>query len=809
MKKHYYYTTFLFFFLLLTKNTAFCQKKAVAYGTITDKETGERLIGANVISRATKQGTFSSALGTYNLSIKAEGDTLEVSYIGFKPLKIYVNAQKEVQLTLQLIPSVELGAVTIESQRFNNDRVGVVQLSMKTLKSLPSLGGEADPMKGLQYLPGVKAGSEGSAGIYVRGGTPDQNLILLDGVPVYNSAHLFGFVSTFNPSVIQSLELTKGGFPARYGGRLASVIDVRTRNGNSNKNKNEVKIGLISSHIQSEGPLKKEKASYLISLRRSLYEAYFLPQRLFKEGSEATNYYLMDLNVKIHYTASPKDNLSFSVYGSKDKYKSIESNTPNKYSEVGIYWENFIASLRWERNWNKNLFSNFVFYKNNYNFSVYSHSSSKRFGASGAKDTINSYNVDYDSKIKDWGANWIFYYNPNNKHNIKFGVNAITHRFAPGVTAIAATFEDSITIPSIKQVKNIDALEARAFVEDSWKINKYLQFNFGVHSSIFNVQQRSYTSLEPRLSTVLMPTNNFNIKASYTTMQQYLHLLTNSGLGSPTDLWVPPTAKVAPQYAQQWSLGTFYRPNDNFAITLEAYQKKMRGLIDYKEGASFLIQADDWENKVATNGTGDARGIELLVEHNSSKLNAWFSYTLAKTTRQFATINQGQTFPYKYDRRHEISLVGVYEITKKWEFSTSFVYATGNALTLPRSVYVTSAYPVQNFSGGANLNQPIINLNIRDNNYSIPQVAVFDYGGKNSSRMPDYHRLDIGFNRHVEKNRGDATLNFSIYNVYARRNPYYVRYKFANTFDPKSNNGSFQVVSIFQFVPAVSWLRRF
>jgi hypothetical protein len=796
----------ILFFLFLT-NYSYAQKSITLYGTITDKETGERLIGANVISRLSKQGAFSSTLGTYNLTIKPNGDSIFISYIGYKTLKTFVNTNIGEQKDFQLTPSAELGMVTVQSQRSNNDRIGVVQLSMKTLQALPSLGGEPDVMKGLQYLPGVKAGSEGSAGIYVRGGTPDQNLVLLDGVPVYNSAHLFGFVSTFNPSVIQNLELTKGGFPARYGGRLASVIDVRTREGNINQFKNEVKIGLVSSHIQTEGPIKKDKASFLISVRRSLYEAYFYPFG----GSDNTNYYMGDLNAKIHYTLSKKDHLSFSVYGSKDRYSEKEKSSFGNATinaQTGIVWGNFIANLRWERNWTTRLFSNLVLYKNDYNFSVYSHSKRTRTAVTGQKDTIDIYNIDYNSKIKDWGANWIFYYNLNNAHNIKFGTNLVSHLFTPGVSTLL-DYTGNNTPPIIKNTTGINALESRLFVEDNWKIGKFFQLNYGVHSSLFNVRKQQYSSIEPRLSAMYTPSEVFNIKASYTQMKQYLHLLSNSGLGLPTDLWVPPTDKILPQAAQQTSVGIFYHIEDWFDVTLEAYQKTMTGLIDYKEGASFLIQGNDWETKVASNGKGDSRGLELLLERKTPRFSGWLGYTLAKTTRQFDAINKGLPYAYKYDRRHEVSVVGVYKLSERWELSGAFVFSTGNAITLPKSVYLTTAYPSHNFSDGVSSNSQLININLSSEASQAPPVAVFDYGGKNSSRMPNYHRLDVGVNRHKEKRRGDATLNFSIYNVYARTNPYYVKYIFTGGTNSSNGNGNFQIVSLFQFIPAVSWYRRF
>ena len=799
--------------LLLAFNTLLAQRNTqTIYGEIIDAESSEKLIGATISSVSTQKGTFTNSLGTFSLVLPNLEDSLDVSYVGYKRKRIYVAAQNQDKITVALESSLTLNTVVVKASRHNDDRMSITQLSLPMLRAIPMLGGERDIMRGLQLMPGIKAGSEGSVGLNVRGGSPDQNLILLDGIPIYNAAHLFGLSSVFNTAAIKTVEVVKGGFPARYGGRLASVIDISTKDGNMNEFQAEGNIGLISSHIQVEGPIVKQKASFLFSVRRSLYELYFLPKRLAEGGnSENPNYWMGDINAKLNYKVNAKNHFFATAYLSKDNFREREFQNSVRFttdSRVGLNWSNAVFSAKWQRNWSPKLFSNMILYKNNYKFSIYSHYKKTDKGLN-APDTISIYNNDYDSDIRDVGLTWAFYYNLNDKHNLKFGTNVIRHQFLPGVSAIVDTSTTNVFNTPKPTGNSIAALESRFYVEDNWNINSVFQLNYGVHVSAFSVRGKQYSSLEPRISSKITFSDRFNIKLGYAQMQQYIHLLTNSGAGLPSDLWIPPTDKLRPQSSVQYGISFNYDlPKQAINISIEAYYKTMKGLIDYKEGSSFLIQGKDWESKIEQSGKGEAYGTELLIEKTMGKWKGWVGYTLAWSNRQFTGINQGKTYPYKYDRRHEISIVSTYALSKRWEWSAAWIFATGNAITLPTSQYTSSAF-FNNQTSDPPTKANIINLNVDGGEIYRTPYEIFNYGSKNSSRIPNYHRLDVGLNCHKIKKRGEVTWSFSIYNIYARPNPYYIRYNYAARNTQNTNKGSFKAVSIFQLIPSIAYYRKF
>ncbi len=794
-------------------------------GYVEDVTSGEKLIGANVYDVESGIGTATNAYGFYSLTIPEKDSLfLTVSYVGYKSKCIRLFLKKDQVLNLALSPIIELEEIEVKatSGDINDGGMDLFHLPVKQIRSLPALIGEPDVIKVLHLLPGVKFGVEGSVGFYVRGGSPDQNLILLDGVPIYNASHLFNFVSIFNPASISNIEFIKGGFPARYGGRLASVLDVRTKEGNMKAYGGEVTLGVVSSKFMFEGPIVKEKCSFVASARRSLYEVYTMAamsKQKDRNNRDFTNLYFYDLNAKVNYIFSDADRVYLSYYHGWDKYLERSVFSVPEESIVGrtdnsISWGSSIFSLRWNHLWGNKLFSNFILYRNNYLFVIQINDFLEEKGISGVDKFEQTFS--FNSRVLDYGGGGDFFYTPSSRHDIKFGVSAIRHRFIPGVK-VRRNFFNGVQDPlsDTSDAIVIRTWEGRGYMEDNIQLSEDLMLNAGFHVSFFVVNGKWYHSLEPRLSMRFVLGDRVAWKASYSAMQQYIHLLTNSSVGLPTDLWVSPTENVPPQKADQIATEFVFYPEENYEISLGAYYKNMSGLIDYKEGITFLIEGRDWEKKVAVNGRGEAYGMELFFQKKIGKLTGWLGYTLSWVDRQFDEINEGRTYPFKYDRRHDVSLMGVYKMSPKVEFSFVWVFATGNAVWLPVSVYPSSLYPP--------------NSNVF---YSLPEVPdegvsfigfprgvfftrqptdIFVYGDKNSSRMPNYHRLDVGVNFYKKKQKVESIWNLSVYNIYARRNPYFVRYvqRGGSVLDPFSSQGSFELVSLFQLIPSISYTLKF
>lgn len=786
-------------------------------GYLRDSETRQALSGATVCT-ASGTGVRTNDYGFFSLQLPPGRQTVLTRYIGYEPGTFPINLVSDTLLTWEMAPGFMADSVQITAYRINDDRLGAIRLSIETIKNLPTLGGEPDVLKAVQLLPGVKFGNEGTSGLFVRGGTPDQNLILLDDVPVYNAAHLFGFTSIFHPYALGGVELYKGAFPARYGGRLSSVLDIRTREGNPNTFKGQARIGIISSNLLLEGPLIKGKASYLISARRSLYEVYTLPvrlvQRSYSQGAY-TNFYFYDVNARLDWHLSPRDHLIFSGYFGQDKLSItdfIAVDTLKADQQQVVKWGNQIASLSWNHLWNERLFSRMTAYFNRYQLGLDNSNNAEFIPRTGTGSQLSD-ETTYQSRIQDWGLMWNFSWSPGPRHQVKWGLHGIAHNFLPG--AFSNTLRiNGVVEDSTQQglAEDLIAYEGRVYIEDNILLLPSLTFNAGLHASWFNVRGRNYRSLEPRLLLEWRPASAWTFSASYTQMQQYLHLLANTGLGLPLDLWVPPTDAVPPQRAWQTSVGTTWRIRPGLRLTVDAYYKSMSGLIDYLEGSSFLIEGTDWQEQVAIGGEGLAYGIEWLLVKETGRLQGQIGYTLAKTDRQFDAINEGRRYPFKYDRRHEAAISLRYALNDRVELNTNWIYATGNALTLPQAIYPSTLYPPQPFdpiSAGANRDFFYFNFAGRLPQFSTRRDAeIFDYGERNSSRMPDYHRLDVGVSFQKKTKHGVNILRLSIYNAYSRINPYFIRYTLTSRGDPNDPvqvEGQFEKVGLIPILPAISY----
>ncbi len=779
-------------FLIILLPLSIQAQRFTVRGTVEDIQTGEKLISANVYESISLKGIATNAFGFYSLTLPAGEVKLNFSFIGYKTVIVDLKLSRDTLINIRLEPVISLGEVIISADKaksaVRSTQMSMTELSAKTIKSLPMLLGEVDVLKALQLLPGVKGGNEGTSGIYVRGGGPDQNLILLDGVPVYNANHLFGFFSVFNPDAIQNVKLITGGFPARYGGRLSSVLDIRMRDGNNKKFSAEGSVGIIASKLTLEGPIIKDRTSYIVSARRTYIDILAQPliRAAAKQGSGSNfnaGYYFYDLNAKINHKFSDRSRLFLSAYSGQDKayLKSSESGdiqgqSVENLSDAGLGWGNLTAALRWNYVITPKLFTNATLTYSRYNFITSMLDQQKDAGV-----MTHKYQFIYNSGIVDWAGKIDFEYLPDPNHTIRFGYNQIYHTFKPGISILSLK-ENSTEIDTTFGNKNIYAHEAALFIEDDWTISPRLKANIGLHFSGFKVSDSTYTSLQPRISVRYLFSENLSVKAAFTTMSQYIHLLTNSTIGLPTDLWLPATEKIKPEKAIQCALGIVYEPSDGIEISVEGYYKSMTNLIEYKEGASFFSFEDDWQNKIEI-GEGRAYGTEFLIRKQVGKTSGWIGYTLSWSERKFANISYGAWFPYRYDRRHDISIVLNQTINNHIDIGLTWVYGTGNAVTLPLEKYAGISsfwYDYQYFNG----------------------IEAFD--NRNSFRMPAYHRLDIGINFKKETKWGQRIWSFGAYNVYNRKNPFYLQFS-QQYLDDGTYKKVLKQYSLFPLIPSISY----
>lgn len=792
----------LFFFSICFFSQA---QKVTISGYVSDQSSGERLIGANIYHLKTQQGTTSNQYGFYSLSLPAGETELLVSFIGYEPQTLHLTSTDQV-INIQLKPNVgELSEINIHStlSQLDNTQMSTIELPLEKMKSIPVILGEADVLKILQLMPGVQSGAEGTSGIYVRGGGPDQNLFLLDGVPVYNASHLMGFFSVFNPDAIKSVTLYKGGFPAHFGGRLSSVVDVNTKDGNMKELHGDLSVGLIASKLMLEGPIIKDKTSFMLSARRTYLDALAQPvlaiMNLQNEDNIRGAAFFHDINLKVNHIFSERSRLYLSGYSGLDKVKIRDNGaTSSQYDYKNltyIAWGNSIASLRWNY-----LFSNKLFSNTTLTYSHYIFDTKQQFITENSNE--NYYDEElfrYYSGINDYTAKIDFDYFPSPLHSLKFGTALIHHQFSPGVTRFKYENSDHEDENSDMTYGNrsVYANEWSTYIEDEITLTPKLAVNAGINLSAYFVDQENYFNPQPRLSAHYKVNPAISLKASYSRMVQYVHLLYSSGINLPTDLWVPVTSKYAPPISDQFALGISTELPKGFRFSSEAFYKKMTNLIAYKEGASFIKSGTEWEDKVES-GKGWSYGIEFMIEKTIGKTTGWLGYTWSKSDRRFNTINFGKVFPAKYDRRHDISLVLTHKFNDKIDMGVTWVYGTGNAITLAKSEYKVADIP----------------------GYEDVWDNVPNYESRNNYRMPAYHRLDAGINFHKQKRHGIRTWNISVYNVYNRKNPfilYWDSFDNSNTYGSEPGNfinnassgGRLIQFSLFPIIPSVSYSLKF
>lgn len=766
---------------LLCSTLLLAQQKFTISGYVEDAETGEKLIGANVVDVRLMKGTTANEYGFFSLTLPADSVQLAVSFVGYDTYRTALWLNKDMQLNVPLregnvLKEVEVKATQAGEAIQERTQMSSVSIPIKQIQSLPAFMGEVDVIKVLQLMPGVQSGTEGSSGLFVRGGSPDQNLILLDGVPVYNVSHLFGFFSVFDANAINSVELIKGGYPARYGGRLSSVLDIRMKEGNMKTFSGNASIGIISSKLSLEAPIVKDKCSFIVSGRRTYIDLLARPLIMAQtNGNSYGGYYFHDFSAKLNYKFSEKDRLYISGYTGDDNFY-FRDKTAGDLVKGNIGWGNMTAVTRWNHVFNPKLFSNTTITYTRYKLR-------NEFSFDDKEDNESDIGSFYSSSINDFAAKMDLDYVPSPNHYIKAGVAATQHYFKPAVQQFKA---GGGAIDTTLSGGNTRAIELDAYVEDDYKISNRLKANIGLHWSGFAVDKTFYNSLQPRLATRFLLNDKISLKASYAYMMQYLHLLTtSSALSLPTDIWVPVTAKVEPQVSHQVAIGAAYNLAKQYELSIEAYYKDMRNLLEYKEGASYFSNSGGtWEDLVEV-GKGNAYGAEFLIQRKEGKLTGWIGYTLAWSNRQFENLNFGKTYPYKFDARHDFVIAAVYRPKPRIELAATWIYRTGNALSMPLNLYADDVTPVPY------------------NNYDGDEIQYYD--GRNGFRMNPYHRLDIGISFIKPKKKGESRWNIDIYNAYNRKNPFFMYRGEAEI------NGTTQPaikqVSLFPILPSISYNR--
>ncbi|MFT7606543.1 MAG: hypothetical protein ACI8VT_004146 [Saprospiraceae bacterium] len=781
---------FTLFFLpdLISAQTEGKVQNLTISGYINDSQNGETLIGASVYVKELQTGATSNEYGFYSISIPAGTYNLEYSYIGFETIKRAINLKENITLSLEMGGAIELVEVVVTSEAADRNvsttEMSVNQLSINTISKLPALLGEVDVIRSIQLLPGVSTVGEGATGFNVRGGGVDQNLVLLDEAPVYNSSHLFGFFSVFNPDAVKDVKLYKGGIPARYGGRLSSILDVRMKEGNRKKLAVSGGIGLIFSRLAIEAPIIKDKASFIVAARRSYIDVLAKPFLSGDLADSKLNFY--DLTLKTNYIINEKNRVFLSGYLGRDVFGFGDS--------AGFDWGNTTATFRWNHLFNDRLFSNFTAYYSNYDYKI-------KFG----NEVENSF--DWDANIVNYSlkADMSYYINTNNQ--LTFGGQGIIYEFFPGNAIGVSEGETSIFSLSKK-----NALEAGIFVENEQTVNSRLSLHYGLRLSYFNYLGKGtayefednepgeiktlvsstdykqwesiqdYINLEPRASIKYQLDPKTSVKLSYNRMVQYIHLISNSTAATPLDVWTPSTNNVKPQMADQFALGLFKNfKNNKYETSAEIYYKDLDHMVDYIDGANLFI--NELLEAELLDAKGRAYGLEIQVEKKTGKLTGWISYTLAKTERQVDGINNNAWFDSRFDQRHNFSTTAFYELNKRWTFSANFVLNSGTPATFP-----TDRFEQQG--------------------YLIPNVAS---DSRNNVRIPAYHRLDISATLQGKVKEGKRYRSewvFGVYNVYNRKNPFSIYFKQEDirpvSGTPISTN-AYQLSVIGSFIPSISY----
>ena len=785
---------------------------ATVSGYITDRTSGETLIGAGVLvegsGRKVQTGAVTNAYGYYTLTLPKGKTSLQYSYVGYESVVLDMDLLRDTTVNVVLSPSAEIREATVVAQKdagIQSTYLGSIDIPLVHIQRTPVLFGEADVLKAIQLMPGVQGGNEGFTGLYVRGGGPDENLILLDGVPIYNVDHMLGILSVFQTEAVKKVTLYKGSFPARYGGRVSSIVDIRTNDGNMKETHGSIGLGALTEKFHLEGPIIKDKLSYSLSAR-GLHTVFFDPiiryvgKRATEDGEEIyANYFFYDLNGKITWRLTDKDRFFLGSYNGRDqmnvKYTEPDYGDTEGYNrtKLGLGWGNNVVSLRWNHVFSSQLFSNTTVAYNRYQMGMNSGMWSRGTNYDGTKYRYD-FDIDYLSGIRDWSAKLDFDYVPSPRHLVKFGAEYLYHTFLPQ-TLTAVTYseegdEKNDTKDTYGNTKPYKGHDASLYVEDDISLTDHLTLNPGLHLSLFNTEGKSYWSLQPRVSAKYAWDGGWSLKTGYARMAQYVHLLSSAQISLPIDLWVPITKDIKPVTSDQFSAGVYYDGLKGWEFSIEGYYKSMHNILEYKDGTVMIATNTGWETKVEM-GNGRAMGLEFFIQKTAGTVTGWIAYTLAKSDRQFpnGTINLGERFPYKYDRRHNFNINANWQITPRIDLSATFVFATGGTTTLP-------------------VRQTAI---LAPGSEWVQSADFVEH--RNNYRLPASHHLNVGANFHHKKKRGESIWNVGVYNVYNQMNPnlvflHYETKRPTPDAEPVTNL-VMEKVTILPLIPSVSYTYQF
>ncbi|MFC5271875.1 TonB-dependent receptor [Adhaeribacter terreus] len=759
--------------LLLFWSSAPAQTLYTLSGTLRDASTKEPLIGATAMIAALNKGATTDLQGNYAFSVPAGSYTIQFSYLGYQTITREITVDKDLKLNIALPTSEsQLQEVVIEAgslnEKLRTTQMSVENLTTREAKLLPALFGEVDLIKVLQLKPGVQSGGEGTSGLYVRGGGADQNLFLVDGATVYNASHLFGFFSIFNPDAVHSVDLYKGGFPAQYGGRLSSVVDIKMREGNQQHYVTSGGIGLIASRVTVEGPIQKNRSSFLLSGRRTYFDVFTRKYNAINEGKKdfdpIPDYYFYDFNGKANFEIGEKDKLFFTGYFGNDVF-GFQS--PSGFN-FDFKWGNKVGALRWNHQFSPKFFTNTTVSVSDYQYSITNKVANRSFNLGSS---IRDYNLRNDSDILLDSA-----------HTLRFGAAVTHHDF--GVGRLSGGTSDG-TVSFNSEVAHTGT-EFGVYISDDFNVNSRLALNYGVRLSGFAKDTSVFFGLEPRFSARYNLTESLSLKGSYTRMVQYVHLVTNSGASLPTDVWYPSNNIVKSQLSNQVAVGvTKLFGQDRFLFSNEIYYKWMNRQIDFRDGAQLFVNPNLDQEFIF--GKGYSYGSEFYFEKKTGKTTGWLGYTLSWTNRKFPDINQGKIFPTRFDRRHDITFVVLHQLNKRINLTSSWVYGTGSSYSVPLGKTV-----------------------FQDIAYADPQYVPLYPQERNNYRMVAYHRLDLGMVYKLKPKRGESDLTFSIYNVYNRKNPYFIYIEaIENGEETRILGFRAKQVSLFPIIPSVTYNFKF
>ncbi|MBN2348182.1 MAG: carboxypeptidase-like regulatory domain-containing protein [Bacteroidales bacterium] len=787
----------IFLIILIQPFLLTAQEKITISGFVTDAATGEPLINATIINQQKHTGVLANVYGYYSIKSDCINDLfIECRFVGYASQTVNVKTMMDTVINFRLEKGLQIDEITVTTGYrvgyLDRAETGILQMDPSMVSKLPSLMGENDLARAIQLMPGVQSGKEGTGGLIVRGGSNDQNLILLDGMTIYNANHIGGFISIFNPVSINYIKLHKGGFPAKFGGRLSSILDVRMKNGNMQNFEGDISIGTLTSKLSYEGPLKKDKSSFIFAARRTVFDLLVSAYNYLNTDRESDGgFNLWDLNAKYNLKINDQTRLYFSFYKGEDQlFRSSRSDgasdgaTYISKSNYSNSWGNTMASFRLNHVFSGKVFSNFTLGVTNYKYKIDNKISvDEKGGNNESQRSIRLTSLTDILFIAD------FEYFVSREHSFCFGLNAPVHQFEPSNNSTLWEENGVELKDSVWGANNATVPEIALYFSDNYRVSKKLMIDIGLRATSYLIPGKPKLFLEPRLSGNYKLSLASSLKFSYTRMTQFVHLISTSDQAMPNDYWLPSTLNIPPETSGQITLGYFhnFRDKNNYEFSVDLFYKNFENMVELKSGTSFIGGASDWADKVETGGQGLAYGAEFLFEKKTGKTTGWVSYTLSKNSRRFDGINDGNWFPFRYDRRHELSIVVNHKFNDRINLSANWIFMSGEACTLPQYKYLVNT---QQFSS--------------EDNVFGTYGEVYYYGERNSFRMPAYHRLDFSFNFVKNLDKGVRTWSVGLYNAYNQYNPYYLYVAKNSTGEPKLFSFTY-----FPIMPSVSYSYKF